>query len=261
MGSRAWLTRKARLDLLCYLKGITWECEPKKQMFPWIDRHYIIHSAFITFKGYLESGVCDTLSIHIVYLVFSLFRYGLGGYVGKLQEGSFWHSREIQSHSKVPFLLAPTKNVPSGTFQCAFVFITQTSDYSYEQLGRKLCPVPAPFLKDSPDFYLGKFYAVTLKIRYPWSPWKRGKGYFPCEMSMKRTGLACLRMRNEVPEALKWRVALSFNLIVTYMCHLSSNSEYQMEVKIYAEHSIFFLCISTLVRHKQRKLYCNTRTI
>lgn len=65
MGSGACFARKVCLYLLCCLEGITWECQPKNQMFPWSDTHYTIHLAFVTFKGHLESGVCDRLNINM----------------------------------------------------------------------------------------------------------------------------------------------------------------------------------------------------
>lgn len=44
MGSIACFLRKVCLHLLCCLEGVTWECEPKNQMFPWTDN--TLHNTF-----------------------------------------------------------------------------------------------------------------------------------------------------------------------------------------------------------------------
>lgn len=225
MGSRACFARKVCLYLLCCLDGITWDCEPKNQMFPWSDTHYTIHLAFVTFKGYLESGVCDRLSINMSIwysLCLDIVQVAMSvNYMGVASDSPERHNLTA-----------------NGKFQYAFVYVAHISDYNYVCVCGvgEMCPVSASFLKHSTDFYLGKFCAVTLTIGYPWSLWKL-EGYFPCEMSMKQTGLACLWMRNEVPVALKGLVFQPHHDIHTPFMpshlYLPSNSEYQMEVKIY----------------------------
>lgn len=126
----------------------------------------------------------------------------------------------------------------NGKIPYTFVYVAHTSDSSCACVCGvgEMCPVSASFLKHSPDFYLGKFCAVTLTIGYPWSP-RKLEGYFPREMSMKQTGLACLWMRNEVPVALKELVFQPHHDIHTPFMpshpYLPSNRQYQMEVKIY----------------------------
>lgn len=226
MGSRAYLSERSAFTCYAVQRVSPGSVNPRTKCSLGLRTHYTTHLEFITFKGHLESGVCDKLGINMPIwysLCLETVRVAMSvnTWVQLLTGPRDIISRQMVNSHRPLFM--------------SLTLLTTAMSVCVRGVG-ELCPVSASFLKHSPDFYLGKFCAVALTIGYPWSPWKP-EGYSPHEISMKQTGPACLWMRNEVPVALKALVFQPHHDTHTPFMpshpYLPSNSKYQMEVKIY----------------------------